>query len=226
MDLLVSLFIVSFLLLRFVHSMFLQEETPLLISLFLFLLTFGKLCNSFYLMAILPLCVVCMTSFSIERWKRLKLSLLGFAFISAIVLGSMVFFHFVNDLVLQNEKEVIIYRDFHRWIENIPEAERDSIFNYNLFWHGYSMMQHENLLQCNRVSIAYDLPTLMKEGSLRPFVPPKWIMLSFNMKYYQDDVYFILNNYELVETFHYDRLYFRKPKIGNNLEISVFRRKY
>lgn len=199
---------------------------PLLISFFLFLLTFGKLCNSFYLMAILPLCVVGMAFFSIEKRKRLKSSLLGLAFVSAIVSGSMVFFHFVNDLVLQHEKEVIIYRDFHRCIENIPESERDSIFNYNLFWHGYGMMQHENLLQCNRVSIAYDLPTLMKEESSRPFVSPKWIMLSFNMKYYQEDAYFILNNYELVETFHYDRLYFQKPKIGNDLEISIFRRKY
>ena len=137
----------------------------------------------------------------------------------------MSFFHFFNDLLLQNEKEVVIYKDFHKCIENIPTEERDSIHNYNLFWHGYSMMQHEDLLQCNRVSIAYDLPTLMKQESSKQLAPPKWIMMSPNMKYYDEDAKFILNNYELVDSLHYDRLYFHHPRIGNELEILFFRRK-
>ena len=45
------------------------------------------------------------------------------------------------------------------------------------------------------------------------------------MKYYKEDVDFILKNYEMMATFHYDRLYFQKPRIGNELEISVFRKK-
>ena len=221
-----SLFLISFLSLSILDFHKKKDLlVPLLISFFLFVLTFGKLCNSFYLMAILPLCVVVLAFYSWDQFKRLKTSVLSLSCICAIAIGSMVFFHFVNDLVLQNEKEVFIYKDFHRCIENIPEEEHDSIFNYNLFWHGYSMMEHENLLQCNRVSIAYDLPTLMKEEASRPFSPPKWIMLSFNMRYYKEDAYFILNNYELVEVFHYDRLYLKKPRIGNDLEISIYRRK-
>ena len=45
------------------------------------------------------------------------------------------------------------------------------------------------------------------------------------MKYYKEDVDFILKNYEMMAIFHYDRLYFKKPRIGNELEISFFRKK-
>ncbi len=103
--------------------------------------------------------------------------------------------------------------------------ERDSIFNYNMFWHGYSMMEHEKLLQCNRVSIAYDLPTLMKEEKSKPITLPKWIMVSFELKIYESDAYFILNNYELITHFNYDRLYLKNPRIGNDFIVYFFRRK-
>lgn len=221
-----SLFLLSFLVLSILCLSKKKDIIiPLILSSCFFVLTFGKLCNSFYLMAILPLCVVIIAFNDNEKKKQLKLSVFGLSFFCAIITGSMVFYHFVNDLMFQNEKEVLIYHDFHQCIENIPETERDSIFNYNLFWHGYGMMEHENLLQCNRVSIAYDLPSLMKEEASRPSILPKWIILSFNMKYYKEDVDFILKNYEMMATFHYDRLYFQKPRIGNELEISVFRKK-
>ena len=143
----------------------------------------------------------------------------------AVFIGSMVLFHFANDLILQNEKERKIYRDFHQCITRIPEIERDSIYNYNLFWHGYGMMEHEELIQCNKVSVAYDLPSLMKKEVSKPLVPPKWIMISPSMKCYPEDVTFILNNYELVQTIHYDRLYFQKIKIGNEFDICLYSRK-
>ena len=142
-----------------------------------------------------------------------------------VFLGSISFFHIVNDLLLNKEKEVTIYEHFHDCIEQIPVSERDSIFNYNLFWHGYSMMEHEKLLQCNRVSLAYDLPSLMKEETSQPFTPPKWIMVSFELKTYESDAYFILNNYELVSGFEYNRLYFKNPRRGTMFNISFYRRK-
>lgn len=199
--------------------------TPILISISLFVLTFGRLCNSFYLASLLPLFIINMATIDFSKSKAKNRILPSVALLFAFFIGIMSFFHFFNDLLLQNEKEVVIYKDFHKCIENIPTEERDSIHNYNLFWHGYSMMQHEDLLQCNRVSIAYDLPTLMKQESSKQLAPPKWIMMSPNMRYYDEDAKFILNNYELVDSLHYDRLYFHHPRIGNELEILFFRRK-
>ena len=196
---------------------------PTLISFGLFVGTFGKQCNSFYLMAILPLCIV--TMMTIDNKKRINSCLFGINVICMIIIGGMTIFHFINDLILQKEKEIAIYDDFHQCIEKIPIVERDSIFNYNLFWHGYGMMQHEQLIQCNWISLGYDMPALMKKECLKHTNFPKWIIISPNRKYYQSDAYYILNNYELIHSFIYDRLYFNKPKIGQKFEVCLYRRK-
>ena len=198
---------------------------PILISLSLFVGTFGRLCNSFYLIALLPLCIISMMTIDFERFKKVKLTFVVIAMGCVVFLGSISLFHFVNDLLLRNEKEVAIYENFHHCIENIPVSERDSIFNYNMFWHGYSMMEHEKLLQCNRVSVAYDLPTLMKEENSKPIFLPKWIMVSSELKIYDADAYFILNKYELISQFNYERLYLKNPRIGNDFDVYFFRRK-
>ena len=107
--------------------------------------------------------------------------------------------------------------------------ERDSIYNYNLHWHGTHMMEHENLLQSNRVlftALVFQLPTLWKEEAKKPFIPPKWIMLSFDMPYKADDANFILRNYDFSCSFHYDMEYFQKEGKGGNFEVSFYRRKY
>lgn len=145
--------------------------------------------------------------------------------VCSLFIGSIVFFHFVNDLILRKEKEVVIYNDFHHFIEQIPKTERDSIFNYNLFWHGYGMMEHEELVQCNRVSLAFDLPSMMQKESNRSIASPIWIMISPEFKYYEDDASFILNNYELKYEMNYDRLYLKNPSIGNLFHVCFYRRK-
>jgi len=194
---------------------------PGLISCLFFVVSFGSLCNAFYLMALVPLCVVLLAT---TRLSATAIPALG----SALFMGSVVLFHVVNDLVLQNEKEVAIYNDFHHCVESIPEAERDSIYNYNLFWNGYSMMQHEGLLQCNRVSLAMNinnLPTLMKEETSKPMAPPKWMLITFERFYYKEDVYFILDNYELECDFQYDSRYLEKPPVGQSFQVCLYRRK-
>ena len=221
-----ALFILSFLI---INMLGLRKQKdiliPFLISLLLFVGTFGRLCNSFYLIAVLPLCVVSMMTLDLKEFKKAKLTFGIIAMGCVAFLGSISVFHFVNDLLLRKEKEVAIYESFHHCIENIPASERDSIFNYNLFWHGYSMMEHEKLLQCNRVSVAYDLPTLMKEENSKPMFLPKWIMVSSELKIYDSDAYFILNNYELISQFNYDRLYLKNPRIGNDFNVYFYRRK-
>ena len=212
---------VGFFLLTNILGLYKQREilVPILISVLLFIGTFGRLCNSFYLTALLPLCIVSMMTIDLKA--KLVPSLI--VVISALFIGSVGIFHFVNDLILRNEKEIAIYGNFHRCIENIPENERDSIFNYNLIWHGYGMMQHEKLLQCNRVSLGYDLPTL-KEKTSKPASKPKWILITWNYMVKSDRV-FINKYYDLVDSFPYDQVYFTKPMIGKKFEVCLYRRK-
>lgn len=200
---------------------------PIFISYFLFIVTFGKQCNSFYLMAIIPLCVVFLMTFDFTQLKKAKQILCCIAILCAVFIGSIVVFHFVNDLILRREKEVAIYQDFHHCIENIPETERDSIFNYNLVWHAASMMQHEGLLQSNRVLFTYltfKLPTLYKEETSKPPMKPKWILVNFDMSHYSNDIDFIHNNYELHCELNYDRLYLNRPRIGQAFKVCLYRR--
>ena len=220
-----SLFLLSFL---SINILGLRKQkavlAPILISLALFVGTFGKLCNSFYLIALLPLCIVSMMTIDSEGLKKAILSLGIIAMGCVVFLGSISFFHVVNDLFLRKEKEVVIYDRFHQCLDSIPVSDRDSIFNYNMFWHGYGMMEHEELLQCNRVSVAYDLPTLMEEEKAKPRFLPKWIMISFELKTYEADARFILSNYELISQFSYDRLYLETPRIGNQFNVYFLRR--
>lgn len=219
-----TMFLISFLIIN-ILILFKQKEVliPLLISFLLFVGSFGKRCNAFYLIAMLPLCIASMMTFDVKTLRKAKLTLVIISTCSTVFLGSFVYFHIFNDLILQNEKEVTIYENFHNCIEIIPENERDSIFNYNLCWHGYSMMEHEKLLQCNRVSVAFDLPTLMKDEKTKPMFLPKWIMISSGLKIYDSDARVILNNYELVGQFNYDRLYLKKPRIGSYFTVYFYR---
>jgi hypothetical protein len=220
------LFLLSFIIMFIINS-YRQRAVLIsfLISIVLFVGTFGKLCSSFYFIALLPLFVVCLMKFSFQEHRIMNVVFGTTVLISTLFLGSIVIFHFVNDLILRNEKETAIYNNFHRCIEKIPETERDSIFNYNLFWHGYSMMEHEKLLQCNRVSILFDLPTLMREETSKMDYPPKWILMSWNRRIIKTDRLFIHYYYDLVDSFQYDMLYFTKPKIGKRFEVSLYRRK-
>ena len=197
---------------------------PFVISMCLFVTTFGKLCNSFYLAAIIPLCVVTMMTVDMKQLKITKLVFCCLALVSMVVYVGNIAKH----ILLQNNKLTLIYDDFHHCIGNIPDIERDSIYNYNLYWHGTHMMEHENLLQCNRVlytALVFQLPTLWKEETKKPFIPPKWIMLSFNKSYKTNDVNFILKNYDLSCSFHYDMDYFQKDGKGDDFEVCFYRRK-
>ena len=134
----------------------------------------------------------------------------------------------MKDLIFQNKKQSAIYEQFHQCIENIPETERDSIYNYNLYWHGTSMMEHEKLLSCNRVlftALVFTLPRLWKEETEKPLIPPKWMLVLFDKSYKANDAYFIIENYELAHSFVYDYELLQKPKIGESFQVCLYRRK-
>ena len=200
---------------------------PILLSLFLFAGTFGKQCNSFYLMAVIPLVVTSMTSIELTTKRKVICWPMGIMALCLTFYVSSPMLHIANDLILQKEQERDIYWNFHHCIQNIPEADRDSIYNYNLYWHGTSMMEHETLLPCNRVlftALVFHLPTLWKEETQTPVTPPKWILLSFDKQYKKDDIYFIMENYELSCSFHYNKRFFISRQFGDDFHVCLFRR--
>lgn len=201
---------------------------PILLSLLLFVGTFGKQCNSFYLMAVIPLVVTSMTSIELAAKRKAIYWPVGMLALCLAFYVSSPILHIANDLILQKEKERDIYGNFHHCIQGIPETDRDSIYNYNLYWHGTSMMEHETLLPCNRVlftALVFHLPTLWKEETQTPFTPPKWILFSFDKQYKKDDVDFIMENYELSCSFHYDKRFFISRQFGDDFDVCLFRRK-
>lgn len=224
-----ALFLLALLLLNIIN---LQKQrllwAPVFIAWLLFVGTFGRLCNNFYLIALLPLCVLSMAFLKFDRTKIMKLTFTVVIVGCAAFMGSIGFFHVISDLVLQKEKEVAIYEDFHQCVAAIPENEHDSIYNYNLGWHGTSMMEHEGMLQCNRVLFNYlvfNLPTLREEETSKPFSKPKWILISPDFPVYTSDAQFVLEHYELVCQFHYDRLYWKRPRVGHEFEVCLYHRK-
>ena len=48
-------------------------------------------------------------------------------------------------------------------------------------------------------------------------------MLTFDEQYLDEDVEFVLENYELSCSFHYD--YYEKPKISDGFDVHLYRRK-
>ena len=200
---------------------------PSLVSTVLFVASFGKLCAMYYLMAFVPLCVGFLTVAGFSAHRKPKIGLCAALALCLAVYSANPLFHLINDQVLGREREAKIYADFHDCLENIPEAERDSIYNYNLHATGAAMLFHEGLMPCNRVlftSLVFVLPSLHKEETSKPFEAPKWIMVSFD-KYLSDDARFIAARYEWVCSFQHDKLYWDKPTIGENIEISLYRRK-
>lgn len=201
---------------------------PFLISIVLFIVTNGTLCNIYYLIAVLPLCIVLLMTFDPTRHKKFKIAICSLTLCGLSVYAGIHAFQLINDAILGHEKERKAYEAFHHCIEQIPVNERDSIYNYNLYSFGTGMMQHEGYIQCNRVlftSLTFMLPTLWKEETSKPFIPPKWMLFSYDKNYDKNDVYFISKNYDVSCSFHYDRMYWRKHNIGDEFDVYLYRRK-
>ena len=201
---------------------------PSVLSIILFMLTNGKLCNKYYLIALMPVCIVLMMSFEPTKQRIVKVIISSLILCVFSIYAGIHVFQLVNDAILGNEKERKIYDDFHHCFEQIPFQERDSVYNYNLYAFGTGMMQHEGHIQCNRVlytSLSFMLPTLWEKETSKPFVPPKWMLITFDMKYDKDDANYVVENYDLICSFLYDRVYWRNPKIGEEFFVYLYRRK-
>ena len=199
---------------------------PALISYAIFSISSGTRCFTHYLMALLPLFVVGLMTFDFKQYRKINLVLTIVAIVPlANYLIRPVGFFF-NDLVLQKEPFKTSYCEFHRCIEEIPEAERDSIYNYNMSGIGVGMLQHEGLLQCNRVlfsPLAFHLPKLHNEEISKPFIMPKWILISGDKSFDMEDALFIQENYELKNYFEHNTKYVEGLNVGEVSTVCFYR---
>ena len=200
---------------------------PSLISYGLFIIAAGSRCYTHYMMVLLPLIVVLMMTNPPKSEKKRKPILVALSLVAVFFYLPVPLAFTMNDLILKNDKYTKIYSDFHHCIEDIPENERDSICNYNLLGHGYGLMMHEGLLQSNRICISYTMdhmPTL-REKTSRKVKKPKWILLSWDYYFSNEDAWYIIEKYDLYCEFRYDRIYLEKPRIGQDFQVYLYRRK-
>ena len=201
---------------------------PTLLSYGIFLLSSGTHCFTHYLMAVLPLVIVLMMTMPTKIRSKQNI-LMGILLLESVCVYLPIPLALtVNDLILKNDKYSVIYDSFHKCIETIPENERDSIYNYNLLGNGAGMMQHEGLLQCNRVffsRFAFEMPTLHEEEKAKSLIHPKWLMVAWEYYYTDEDANFILDYYDEMCSFEHNRVYCEKPMIGNSLIVYFYRRK-
>lgn len=200
---------------------------PALISYGLFAITFGSRCFTHYLMALLPLIIILLMTINYQIHQKQNIITLSLAVVATFFYLPIPIALTVNDLILKNDKYSVIYEDFHHCIEKIPIKERDSICNYNLLGNGSGLLFHEGLIQSNRLcfsNVAIKMPSLWKKN-VEQVNDPKWILLSWNRKYSENDATFILKFYDLYCDFPFDRVYLKKPKIGKNIHVYLYRRK-
>lgn len=202
---------------------------PVLFSYAIFIVSSGTRCFTHYLQATLPLLVVVVMTLDLGKHRKanLTLALIALLPLSVYLVRPVVFFF--NDVVLGKEPFKNSYGEFHRCIEGIPAAERDSIYNYNLSGIGAGMMQHEGLLQCNRVlfsPFAFHLPTLHNEEVAKPFGLPKWIMVSAENGLDKTDAEMIFENYEMKYSFVHNALYVKGLDFGERHTVYFYCRKY
>ena len=201
---------------------------PAIISYLLFVITFGTRCFTHYLMALLPLLVILLLTTDFQNNKKRNLCFIVSATIAVFFYLPVPIAFAINDMILKNDKYSVIYNDFHHCIESVPKTERDSIYNYNLAGTGSGFLQHENILQCNKVlfsTFAFKYKRLNDEEKEKFFYPPKWILISWNKKFFKRDAYIILNYYDLYCDFPHDRIYLKKPQIGKTFQVYLYRRK-
>jgi hypothetical protein len=197
---------------------------PSLLSILVFIGTFGRLAITHYFMALIPLITVGLTQFRKDQLNRI-LFILALPFFLFYVSKPMIFV--TNDLVLNNEKEKLIYADFQHCLEAVPLEERDSICNYNLFGFGESMLFHEGILQNNRICFSLISKNMSGfwDGNKGNVTPTKWILLSWDYSFEDSDAAYILNYYEETCSFEHNRIYFTKPQMGDTFQVKLYRRR-
>ena len=200
---------------------------PIIISYLLFLVGFGTKCIEHYHAVMVPLYVLGISVFEIEsNWlNKTLLCVLTFLLLAFLIRPFGFLFY---EVVLGDDRFEQVYSDFHEKIKDIPEVERDSIYNYNLYLCGHDLLCNENLFQCNIISLSpfsYGMHSLQEKRMPLEEEHPLWIMISHGI-IISSEMPYIQENYEQRFGLHYDTRYLKNLQgFGIEKDIYFFRRK-
>ena len=200
---------------------------PIIVSYLLFLLGFGTKCLEHYQIVMIPLYVCSIVSFDFQR-KWLKKLLLGLMITVMLAFLVRPFGFLLFEVIAGNDKFEVVNADFHDIVKLIPEAELDSIYNYNTDLAGCGLLYHEKLLQSNKVlysTLSFMLKTLSDDRRRLEDERPLWIMIYHGMVI-PSEMPYIKDNYEQRFVLHYDTRYLKNLQgFGIEKDIYFFRRK-
>lgn len=199
----------------------------IIVSYLLFLLSFGAKCLEHYQIVMIPLYVYSAVLFDFQReWlKKLSLGLVVTVMLAFLVrpFGFLFF-----EVIAGNDKFATVNAGFHDIVNVIPEAELDSIYNYNTDLAGCGLLYHEKLMQSNKVfypTLSFMLKTLSDDRRRMEDERPLWIMIYHGMVI-PSEMPYIQENYEQRYVLHYDTRYLKNLQgFGIEKDIYFFRRK-
>jgi len=171
---------------------------PVLVLVVLFI---GKRDYYHYLLPFSPYVAICFALMIERKWKPylvvICLLFAGFSYRQCVV---------AVKCFVEKDKMETFYKQSDELLENVPEEERNYIWNYNLttyFRDSSPQMEslmgifpHKGLTPGNCVFAAYDVPTHGPEKSL-PYNNPKWLVMQPEDSYNFDFDY-IEEHFELV----------------------------
>ena len=196
-----------------------REWMYLLVPMLVFTVAFiGKRDYYHYLLPLIPYTVICFT-LALSRPRKVFLWIVcslfaGFAFQEC---------RYISQAASVRSLTAEVYEQTDALLETVPEAERNSIWNYNLFnvdTHGpksklslAGALLHKGLTPSNSIIICYDLMYFDAERGIRA-CEPEWVLMSPEASYDKDFDY-IYDNYDFVAA---------TPE-GFCCEIRLYRRK-
>ena len=199
---------------------------PMVLSYLLFLLTFGTKCFSHYLEVMIPIFLIIIST------SQTRFVIVKKVMFSLVVLTALVFLvrplGFLAWEVLDKDKYLKIYSDFHTIVEKIPEIERDSICNYNTDGFGCGLLLHEGLIQSNKVfysALSFWLEGLKDDKLSLEEEKPLWVMIVHGRNTHSDLMY-LRENYDELYVLHYDNVHINANfNFHVEKDIYFFRRK-
>ena len=172
--------------------------------LVLTLLLIGKRNFGHYLI-IISIPAVLLFSFIIkEKWRAVMIILL-----LAIAVLSIRPHKYVIKSVKTHEDLEAFFQQTERMIDNIPENERDSVWNLNLLraakdnrpkiFSTLNAFMNSGITPCNRVFVYFHLPTFPESETVR-YNMPKWILADPTDNGFDNYEAFLNENYTVIDS--------------------------
>ena len=189
----------------------------------------GRAKFDYYLIIIIPLYIPVLASiFSSKRYYLLLI------FLILLLAKQKIIRENISNTVMERERYQKEFRLVDRIMDQIPQEDRTSIWNYNANVDGLQILQRKGITQCNMVLWNHQLgysDRLRNEikGKLENH-PPQWIIVEKEKPYINKaDSLFIHNNYQIADSTYFTNraasnkkivFYFFKKNDDKNFQIT------